>query len=130
MIPITPDLQQNIFITIYLLFSHNYIVIAYFVGFLISIALALYRPSRFAALVLLGFAVLLFSYEYDKHIIEGLRQQTLTSLVTAEPHFKLQRLINVVISELLPVFFYILGWGLLFTAIFKAGIKISKPKKD
>ncbi len=46
MTPLAPDLQQNIIVTLYLLFTHNYIAIAYFAGLLISIGLSLYRPSR------------------------------------------------------------------------------------
>ncbi len=119
----SPDLQQNVLVTIYLLFSHNYIVFAYFIGLLIGIGLAFYRPSRFATLVLLGFAVLMFSFEYDKHIIDAFRQQTINSLITLQPHYKLQHIINLVISELLPVFFYVLGWLLLYGAIIYSALK-------
>src|SRR3989344_7830326 len=114
MTPIAPDLQQNIFVTIYLLFSHNYIPFAYFTGLVIGIILSVYRPSRFATFVLLGFAILLFSYEYDKHIIEGLRQQTIQSLITTQPHYRLQRIIDLTLTELLPVLFYLTGWVFLF----------------
>lgn len=125
---ITPDLQQNILVTIYLLFSHNYIAFAYFIGLIISVALAIYRPSRFTTFAFLGFAILLFSFEYDKHIIEGFRQQTLNSLITATPHFKVQKLIDIVITHLLPVLFYVTGWLFLYLAIFYAARKMGKKK--
>ena len=125
----TPDLQQNILVTIYLLFSHNYIVFAYFIGLIIGIGLALWRPSRFATLVLLGFAVLMFSFEYDKHIIDAFRQQTINSLITIQPHYKLQHIIDLFISELLPVFFYVLGWVLLYTAIVYSALKNRDKRK-
>ncbi|MCL4339220.1 hypothetical protein M1271_06040 [Patescibacteria group bacterium] len=125
----SPDLQQNVLVTIYLLFSHNYIVFAYFIGLLIGIGLALYRPSRFATLILLGFAILMFSFEYDKHIIDAFRQQTMNSLITLQPHYKLQHLINLVISELLPVFFYVLGWLLLYAAIIYSALKNKEKGK-
>ncbi|MDP4009567.1 MAG: hypothetical protein Q8P53_01140 [Candidatus Shapirobacteria bacterium] len=117
--PITPDLSANIISTLYLLFSHNYIVFAYFTGLVISIFLSLYRPSRYATLLLLGFALLTFSYEYDKHIVDGLRDQTLTSLITAKPHYTVQRWINIAVGEILPIFFYTLGWFLIFLALIK-----------
>ncbi len=130
MIPpaVTPDLQQNIVNTVYLLFAHNYIAFAYFSGVLIGIYLALSRPSRYSTLILLGFAVLLFSFEYDKHLIDPLRNQTITSLITATPHYKVSRIIDLFISEVLPILFYVTGWVLLFMAIISRGL-IGKKKK-
>lgn len=118
------NLSQGIIRTLYLTFSHNELVIAYVVGLAISALMAFKRPSRFYLLLLLGFAILAFNFEYDKHIIDALREQTLTSIVT-DPgkHFKAQRLINLFITELMPVIFYIAGWGCIFMAIISQGLK-------
>lgn len=127
-----PDLQQNIVTTAYLFFSHNYIALVYLAGVGLGIGLSLWRPSRFATLVLIGFAILLFSFEYDKHLIAPLRDQTIRSFISEKPHFKLQRIIDVTISEVLPVGFYILGWACLFTAVIFAArheSHTSAPKK-
>ena len=97
---VTPDLRQNIVVTLYLLFSHNYIAIAYFTGMVIGIILSIWKPSRFATFILLGFAILLISFEYDKHIIEGLREQTMNSLITITPHFKVQRFVSLFLTHL------------------------------
>lgn len=126
---ITPDLQQNILVTVYLLFSHNYIAFAYFAGLILSIALAIYRPSRFTTFAFLGFAILLFSFEYDKHIINAFREQTMRSLITMQPHYRLQHYINLVITELLPVLFYITGWFFLYLAIYYGAAKMGKKGK-
>ncbi len=126
MTSITPDLRQNIIVTLYLLFSHNYIAIAYLIGLVISIVLSIYKPSRFTTFCFLGFAILLFSFEYDKHIISGLREQTLRSLITTTPHFRLQRLIDLTISEIFPILFYIIGWAFLFLAIIYAAKKLGR----
>lgn len=125
---IASDLKQNLATTIYLLFIHNYIVFAYFFGLLISIYIAIVRPSRFITFFLLGFAILVFSYEYDKHIIAGFREQTIKSFITQIPHYKLQKLINIAISEILPILFYLLGWGLIYIGIVIGGLK--KDKKE
>jgi hypothetical protein len=122
------DLQQNIFVTVYLLFTHNYIAFAYFFGMLIGIGLSIWRPSRFSTFIFLGFAILLFSFEYDKHIIAGLRDQTLKSLITVKQHYKVQRLVTLVITEILPVLFYLLGWGMVYLAIIFAALKMHKKK--
>lgn len=126
---ITPDLQQNIFVTLYLLFSHNYIAIAYFIGLLIGIGLAIYRPSRYSTFILLSFAILLFSYEYDKHIIDALREQTLKSLITVNPHFRVQRVVNLVLTEIAPIFLYVTGWSLLFVSVIWGGMHMEKKSK-
>ena len=125
-----PDLQQNIITTIYLFFSHNYIALVYIAGIVLGIGLSLWRPSRFATLVLIGFTVLLFSFEYDKHLIAPLRDQTIRSFITEKPHFKLQRIIDVTVSEIVPVGFYALGWGCLFTAIVFAARNEGEKRKN
>lgn len=120
---IPSDIKQNFIITIYLLFTHNYIAFAYFGGLLISFFLSLIKPSRFSVLMLVGFLILLFSFEYDKHLIVPFREQTLKSLIAQTPHYRLQKLINLTISEILPMFFYTLGWGLIYLAIIIEGFK-------
>lgn len=118
------DLSFNIVHTIYATFVHNYILLAYLIGVVISVLLALRSPSRYATLLILGFTILAFSFEYDKHIVEGLREQTLNSLITSQPHYRLQRWVNVVISEVMPVLLYIGGWGLIYIALLmKSGNK-------
>lgn len=122
--PITAELQQNIVVTLYLLFTHNYIAIMYFAGLVLAIALSFYRPSRFTTLITVGFAVLLFSYEYDKHIVDGLREQTTRSLITMTPHYTLKRYIDLFLADLLPMLMYGFGWLCLFVAIFYAAVKV------
>lgn len=125
---VTADLQQNIIVTLYLLFSHNYIALAYFVGMIIGIILSIVKPSRFTTFIFLGFAILLFSYEYDKHIIEGLRQQTIQSLITINPHQRLRRIIDLTLTEILPIVLYVGGWALLFFSIIAAGMSLGRKK--
>lgn len=120
---VSPDLQQSIFTTLYLLFSHNYEALAYFTGMVIGIILLIKKPSRFATFIMLGFALLLFQFEYDKHIIVAFRDQTIRSLATAQPHYRFQRIIDVIITELLPILFYCLGWFFIFLSIVYASLK-------
>jgi hypothetical protein len=122
----TPELQKNTINTIYLLFSHNYIAFVYLTGILISTFLAITRPSRYAVLLLLGFIILLFSFEYDKHIIVPFREQTLKSLITSTPHYKLTKLIDIIIADIIPIITYLAGWTLVFISIISAGLKMGK----
>lgn len=128
--PIPPDIKQNIIITAYLLFSHNYIVLAYFAGLLITSFLSILKPSRFSVLLLVGFLILIFSFEYDKHLIVPFRNQTIKSLITKTPHYRLQRIINLTISEILPIILYTLGWGFIYLAIIIEGLKKSKKNEN
>lgn len=121
---ITSDLSINIIHTLYLLFAHNYIVFTYFTGLLISIFLSIKSPSRYSIFLFLGFAFLTFSFEYDKHIAENLRQQTLQSLITEKPHYTAQKYIDSLIGEILPIFLYTTGWICIFTSLFLGSKKI------
>lgn len=123
------DLKQNFAITIYLLFSHNYIAFVYLAGVVISVILSLAKPSRFTVFILIGFITLLFSFEYDKHLIEPFRQQTINSLITESPHFRLQRILEISITEIFPILFYMIGWLLIFVGIVYAAIKLEKKQK-
>jgi hypothetical protein len=98
-----PDIQQNIFYTIYFILLHNAFAIIFLGGLLAATAWALYKPTRKAVLFMIGFALLLFAFEYSKHIAEGLKEQTLNSVITEQPSYKLERLINVTLSKLLPL---------------------------
>lgn len=125
---ITPDLKQNTIVTVYLLFTHNYLVFAYFLGLIVSIFIAMIRPSRFIIFMLLGFAILVLSFEYDKHLIVPFREQTLRSLITTTPHYRLQKLINLVVSEIIPMLLYLLGWLFIYGAMIVGALK--KEKKE
>jgi hypothetical protein len=127
MLSLSPDLTSNLIHTIYLLFAHNYIVFAYFLGLLISIILSIKHPSKFTVFLLLGFALLTFSFEYDKHIAEGLRNQTVNSLITERPHYTVQKWLNLVITDLLPIFFYSIGWCFIYAATI---LGVRKPKSN
>lgn len=123
------DLSFNLVHTLYAIFIHNYILLAYLGGLLLSILISLKRPSRFALFLLMGFVILVFSFEYDKHIADGLRKQTLQSLITAVAHTKVEKWVNLVIGEILPIFFYILGWGLIYVAIVIGGWRRKSESK-
>lgn len=124
-----PDLKQNLVVTAYLLFSHNSLVIAYFSGLILSILLSLWKPSRFTILLTIAFAILLFSYEYDKHIIAALREQTVNSLITITPHNRLRKMIDLFLSDLVPILLYILGWGAMYLAIVLATIRFYERER-
>lgn len=107
---LTPDLKQNIFYMTYFIVKHNLSAIIYGTGILFSIILAVIKPSRKAILILLGFIILLFAFEYNKHIAEPLHKQTIESLITLKRYYKLEWIIQVVLTKVLPILLPAIGW--------------------
>src|SRR3989338_1737847 len=109
----SPDLKQNIFYTVFFIFLHNFSAIFYFTGIVISSILLLIKPTRWKTLLLFGFIILLFAFEYKKHIVEPLKQQTLNSLITVRQHYKTERVVNIFLTKALPLLLPLSGWSLV-----------------
>ncbi|OGK27626.1 hypothetical protein A3C28_04745 [Candidatus Roizmanbacteria bacterium RIFCSPHIGHO2_02_FULL_39_9] len=107
------DLKQNIFYTVLFIFMHNFAAIFYGIGIALSALLLFMRPSRWGILLLFGFIILLFGFEYNKHIVEPLKDQTLNSLITVQEHNKVRRAVNLVLVKGLPRGLPLLGWTLV-----------------
>lgn len=111
--PITSDLSANINNTVYLTIIHNYALFIYIFGFLVSIFWSIKKPSRSHTLVMLGFILLIFHFEYTKHIIDSLKEQTINSIITANPHYTAKKWLNILLEDLTPIFLFCSGWLLL-----------------
>ena len=107
---ITPDLKQNVFYMVYFVILHNWQAIAYILGLVLSAVAAVARPRRSFVLLLIGFFCLLFGFEYSKHIQEGLKEQTVQSLITIQEHSKVRRIVTTSIDKLIPLGLSIFGW--------------------
>lgn len=107
---LTPELKQNIFYTVYFTVTHNVPVFVYGAGILISSVLAILKPKRSYVLFLLGFIILLFAFEYQKHILDGLKEQTINALITIQEHNLVRRIVNIVLIKLLPIGMPVVGW--------------------
>lgn len=107
---LTPELKQNIFYTVYFTVTHNVPVFVYGTGILVSAVLAILKPKRSYVLFLLGFIILLFAFEYQKHIVDGLKEQTINALITIQEHNLVRRIINIVLIKLLPLVMPVVGW--------------------
>lgn len=130
MASITPDLSVNINNTIYLTIIHNYQPALYLLGFFIAIFLLIKKPSRSYTFMLLGFICLLFQFEYAKHIIDGLKEQTTNSLITATPHYTAKRWLNSIIEDLIPMALFASGWFfLVLSYIIKQPSSPSSPAR-
>jgi len=127
---ITPDLKQNIVLTIYLTVVDNFTALIYAAGIGISALLAIRKPSRYAVFLLLGFILLLFGFEYKKHILDGLKEQTLNALITVQEHNTVRRIINISLVKAAPLLFPLVGWSfvILGAYLFNRERKATKAK--
>lgn len=110
---IAPDTQQNILYMIYFIVLHNAEALFYAAGITITTLLALYKPKRGLIIMMWGFAILLFAFEYNKHILEPLRQQTIDSLITVRESWRIEHTINYVLTRVVPKGLPIFGWSLI-----------------
>lgn len=110
---INAELRQNIFYTVYFTVTHNLPVFIYGAGIVVSSLLAIRKPRRSYILFLLGFIILLFAFEYQKHILDGLKEQTINALITIQEHNTVRRIINIVLVKALPVLMPLGGWSMI-----------------
>ncbi|MEI6533345.1 MAG: hypothetical protein WCO06_05900 [Candidatus Roizmanbacteria bacterium] len=103
------DLKQNIFYTIYFIILHNFLAIIFAIGIVVSLGMAFYKPSRKTLFIFIGFILFLFAFEYNKHIAEPLTEQTVNSLITEVPRYKLQSFISKFLIRIVPALLYIGG---------------------
>ncbi|PIS22900.1 hypothetical protein COT49_02925 [candidate division WWE3 bacterium CG08_land_8_20_14_0_20_40_13] len=117
-------IDMGILNTIFITFAHNQYAIAFFVGAILSFFLLIIKPSRYLVLLLFGFLMLLMGFEYDKHIVQPLTDQTLASF-----DFESGRsvgLVSMTLRKLLPFFFFFSGWGSIFLALFVKSVRGKK----
>lgn len=114
-----PSLSGNFVRMMYELFSHNYIVIGYFAGLIVSALAAFKKPTRTHFLIVIGFALLVFNFEYEKHISEGLRDQTVSSVVGQTGNLKAKSLVALFIEFVFPIVTFYLGIALILFGLVK-----------
>lgn len=117
---------DNLVNTLYLTFAHNEYAIAFFIGMCLSLVSLIYHPSRTKVLLLIAFSTLLIGFEYEKHIMAPLMDQTLNSLGIAGESSRSATFLVRMFQKLLPFGFFSIGWGILFGIIFLRDIK-KKP---
>lgn len=113
-----PDTKQNLFYTIYFLLLHNAEAIFYLSAVILFTLLALYKPTRGKVITMWGFLILLFAFEYNKHILEPLTLQFMNSLITERPSFRIEYTINLILIKLVPTGLPIIGWCLVVLGFF------------
>ncbi|MBI4091474.1 hypothetical protein HY419_01835 [candidate division WWE3 bacterium] len=107
----------NLTNTFYSFYVHNWQLV-YFGGCAVFCFLRLViKPSRYYAILLLGFLSLLFEFEYTKHLIPHVRENV-TELVLVDPARRSFGLTDMFFSKLFPLGLQVLGWFLVFISVF------------
>lgn len=106
----SPDTQQNALYTLYFLILHNWQPVLYLGGLMWYFLKAYLSPTRGKILLIGGFALLLFSFEYSKHIQDSLVEQTRNSLITERQSVRVERVIHLTLNRAIPIGGPILGW--------------------
>lgn len=117
----------NLLTTIYSFYSHNAPLVFYGIIVVLLFIKLLIKPSRLTAFLLLGFAVLLFNFEYGKHIFSQVKSHWLDLIFPEGTRFTKYNVLRVLLENVLPIVLDILGWGII-TAALIIGVKGSNKK--
>ncbi|MBQ6437975.1 hypothetical protein IJJ12_01165 [bacterium] len=113
-------LGQGIFQLIYFTYLHNQLVI----GFLLTAGVALYalikKPTRERVFWFVGFLVLMLHFEYQKHIVADLADQTIATLFLEEGHYRFRWLTQVFIYHAIPLVMWLVGWGSVILGLWES----------
>lgn len=113
-----PDTTQNLFYALYFLIAHNAVAIFYAICILVVTVLSVIKPTRGKIFLMWGFIILLLSFEFNKHILEPLRIQTMESLITERHSLRIEYYVNTLFIKILPTGLPIVGWSLVIIGVF------------
>jgi len=114
----SPDTQQNLFYTILFIIQHNALALTYTTAIVFTTGHMFWKPTRGKILILWGFIILLFAFEYSKHILEPLKEQTIQSLITKRESVRIEFYITKFLTRIVPFALPIVGWMLVGMGIF------------
>lgn len=122
-------MKRNFAELLYTTWIHNDFAIACVVGAALALVLLLKKPSRRGVLLLVGFSVLFLRFQYLKHIVEPLLDQT-TGVLLREEAAGGSRKLFVMLNVLVPFGMYLVGWGSVFLALFADVLRLPRAKKE
>ena len=106
------SLKTGVFQLLYFTFLHNADAIAYLVGIIFVFVLLLKNPRRILVLYLLGFILLEIRFQYLKHIVDPLYDQTVGAMLQGGTFFRTRRILDLFLNDLVPMGLYV---GILFS---------------
>lgn len=124
---VSTALQRGLIDLAYFTWLHNAEAIAYLAGAILMLYLQFRTPRRVYLILFVGFVLLLIQFEYVKHIVEPLQEQTLqTVLQQGASGLRFQKLTSFFLEKLIPFGLYLAGWGSIFGGIWLGTRSASK----
>lgn len=117
---LTPDIEQALSHFFKLTFLHNAYPIGLLLICIVSLALAIHKPTRSKLLIFSGALLLLVHFEYLKHILEPLKAQTLLTVTTETPRYKFVWFVDKFLTKILPTLLILGGIGSGIVGIYTA----------
>jgi len=106
--------------TLYSFYDHNGPLIFFGGMSFLCFLLSLKHPGRFYLLLFIGFLILTFNFEYDKHLFSKIKTDMLDLAFPLGERFRKYSLLRNFLEFLLPIFMSFSGWGIIALAfIFK-----------
>lgn len=106
-----PDVEQALGHLFGLTLLHNAVPIVLAGAMVASLIWALHKPTRSKILIFIGVSLLLFHFEYIKHIMPALHDQTQLTLTTETPNYRFIWIVDKLINRLAPIGLLASGWG-------------------
>ena len=113
-----PDVEQAVDHFFGLTFLHNWYPIMLVVVLLGVTAYALYKPQRSRILFMLSAAFLLLHFEYVKHFMDYLLNQSQVTLTTEDPNYRFIWITDKLATRIIPFGLLISGIGTLLGGIY------------
>lgn len=107
------DIIKNAIVAFYAFYDHNGLVFYLGLLFLIVIIRLFMKPSKFYVLVTIGLLFLLFSFEYQKHLIPHFYSHLLDPIVDQSTHARTYAYSSLFLSRLFPVILDVIGWSMI-----------------
>jgi 4-hydroxybenzoate polyprenyltransferase len=104
-------MKQGLFQLVYFTFLHNSLAIGLAVAAGVALLMLIKRPQRKYVFFFVGFLILLFQFEYDKHIVKDLAEQTVGTVFLEEGNYRARWLTQAAIYHLVPTVLWVVGWG-------------------
>jgi hypothetical protein len=127
--PPPAPMRSNIFQLLYNTYLHNAEAIGYFGMAAVVFLLLLWKPKRWLALWLLGFVLLLVRFQYLKHIVGPLYDQTAGVLFEGVAVSGSQRRTYFIFNVLAPFGMYAIGWGSIIVGALDRSVILHLRKK-
>lgn len=116
-------MKQGLFQLVYFTFLHNELAIGLAVVALISLIILIKKPSRQYVFFFIGFLILLFHFEYNKHIVQDLADQTVSTVFLEEGNYRARWATNGLIYHFIPTLLWLAGWGSIALALINPQFK-------